>query len=77
QIPIRKQGDGQLPVPGDSSDYGWEDFIPWDKLPTVVNPKEGFIATSNNQVIGEDYPYHITDLWAQPYRLRRLKEVLE
>lgn len=77
QIPIRKQGEGQLPVPGDSSDYGWEGFIPWDELPTLVNPKEGFIATANNQVIGEDYPYHITDFWAQPYRFERIKEVLE
>ena len=76
QIPIRKQGDGQLPVPGDSSDYGWEGFIPWDELPTVVNPKEGFIATANNEVIGEEYPYHITDFWAQPYRFERIKEVL-
>ncbi|WP_238602068.1 penicillin acylase family protein [Lysinibacillus parviboronicapiens] len=77
QIPIRKQGEGQLPVPGDSSDYGWEGFIPWDELPTVVNPKEGFIATANNEVIGEEYPYHITDFWAQPYRYERIKEVLE
>ncbi|MFJ5565618.1 penicillin acylase family protein [Lysinibacillus xylanilyticus] len=76
QIPIRKQGDGQLPVPGDSSDYGWEGFIPWDELPTVVNPDEGFIATANNEVIGEEYSYHITDLWAQPYRFERIKEVL-
>ncbi|MFJ8088201.1 penicillin acylase family protein [Lysinibacillus sp. NPDC095746] len=76
QIPIRKQGDGQLPVPGDSSDYGWKGFIPWDELPTVVNPDEGFIATANNEVIGEEYPYHITDFWAQPYRFERIKEVL-
>ncbi|EON71128.1 penicillin acylase family protein [Lysinibacillus sphaericus] len=77
EIPIRRQGEGQLPVPGDSSDYGWEGFIPWDELPTVVNPKEGFIATANNEVIGEEYPYHITDFWAQPYRYERIKEVLE
>ncbi|GLC89434.1 penicillin acylase family protein [Lysinibacillus piscis] len=77
QIPIRKQGDGQLPVPGDSSEYGWEGFIPWNELPTVVNPKEGFIATANNEVIGDEYPYHITDFWAQSYRFDRIKEVLE
>ena len=65
-----------MPVPGDSSDYGWKGFIPWDELPTVVNPDEGFIATANNEVIGEEYPYHITDFWAQPYRFERIKEVL-
>ncbi|WP_153722204.1 penicillin acylase family protein [Sporosarcina cascadiensis] len=76
RIPIRKQGDAQLAVPGDSSDYGWESYIPYDELPRVVNPDEGFIATANNEVIDEKYPYHITKFWAQPYRFERIAEVL-
>ncbi|MGI2328847.1 penicillin acylase family protein [Planococcus sp. YIM B11945] len=77
RIPIRKTGDGQLPVPGDSADYGWKGYVPFDELPKLVNPKEGFIATANNQVVDDSYPYHITDFWAQPYRYERIAEVLE
>lgn len=77
RIPIRKQGKGELPVPGDTSEYGWEGYVPYDELPRLVNPKEGFIATANNEVIGEEYPYYITDFWAQPYRYERIAEVLE
>lgn len=77
RIPIRKSGDGQLPVPGDSADYGWDGYVPFDVLPTVVNPAEGFIATANNAVVDESYDYHITDFWAQPYRYERIVEVLE
>ncbi|WP_199562833.1 penicillin acylase family protein [Sporosarcina sp. BI001-red] len=76
KIPIRKKGDAQLPVPGNSSEYGWDGYIPYDELPTVVNPKEGFIATANNEVVDEKYPYHITKFWAQPYRYERIAEVL-
>ncbi|AOV09052.1 penicillin acylase family protein [Sporosarcina ureilytica] len=76
RIPIRKKGNGELPVPGDSSEYGWEGYIPYDELPRVVNPEEGFIATANNEVIGDEYPYHITEFWAQPYRYERIAEVL-
>lgn len=76
-IPIRLKGDGTLPVPGDSSEYGWERYIPYDELPTVINPEEGFIATANNKIVSDDYPYHITDLWAQPYRYERIVELLE
>ncbi|MEO4054943.1 penicillin acylase family protein [Solibacillus sp. CAU 1738] len=76
-IPIRKKGDGQFPVPGDSSEYGWEGFIPYDELPTVINPEKGYIATANNKIIGEEYPYHITNFWAQPYRYERIVEMLE
>lgn len=28
-------------------------------------------------MIGDDYPYHISHHWAQPYRYMRIKEVLE
>ncbi|WP_397469481.1 penicillin acylase family protein [Psychrobacillus sp.] len=77
RIPLRKTGDGQLPVPGDSAEYGWKGYVPYDELPIVVNPKEGFIATANNEVIGESYKYHITDFWAQSYRYERIAEVLE
>lgn len=77
RFPLRKQGDGQLPVPGDSSEYGWDGYVPYDELPRTVNPDEGFVATANNQVIDENYPYHITDFWAQSYRYERIAEVLE
>lgn len=77
KIPIRKTGNGELPVPGDSSDYGWESYIPYDELPTVINPEEGYIATANNEVIGEEYPYHISNIWAQPYRYERIVEMIE
>jgi penicillin G amidase len=77
KIPVRKKGDGLLPVPGWTDEYEWIGFIPFDRLPRVVNPKEGFIATANNKVIGNHYPYHISHHWAQPYRYMRIAQVLE
>lgn len=76
RIPIRKGGNVQVPVPGWNDDNEWTGFIPWDKLPRLVNPKEGFIATANNKVVGDDYPFHLSDTWAQPYREARIKAVL-
>ncbi len=76
KIPIRK-GDGQLPVPGWTDEYDWTGYIPYDKLPRIVNPPAGFIATANNKVIDDSYPYHITDSWAQPYRYMRIEQVLK
>lgn len=76
-IPIRKNGDSLLPVPGWVDDYEWQGYIPWDELPTILNPKEGYIATANNKVVDDEYPYHISNTWAQPYRAERIKEVLK
>lgn len=77
KIPIRKNGDSLLPVPGWNDEYEWNGFIPFDELPTTVNPAEGFISTANNKVISDDYPYHISNQWAQPYRQMRIQEVLK
>ncbi|MCD8510990.1 MAG: penicillin acylase family protein [Bacillus sp. (in: Bacteria)] len=76
-IPIRKKGDSSVPVPGWTDEYEWEGYIPWDELPTIVNPPSGFIATANNKIVDDDYPYHITHTWAQPYRQQRIYDVLQ
>ncbi|MGE5703465.1 MAG: penicillin acylase family protein, partial [Clostridia bacterium] len=76
QIPIRKKGDGAAPVPGWTDEYEWSGYIPWEKLPTAVNPPAGFIATANNKVVSDAYPYHLSHTWAQPYRHERILEVL-
>lgn len=78
RIPIYENpDDALLPLPGWEAKYEWKDFIPFSELPKVVNPDKGFIATANNKVAGDDYPYHISNVWAQPYRYERIAEVLE
>lgn len=55
-IPVRKQKYTSLPVPGWTDQYEWEGYIPWNELPTTVNPKNGYIATANNKVTTDSYP---------------------
>ncbi|MCL2881602.1 MAG: penicillin acylase family protein [Coriobacteriia bacterium] len=74
-IPIRK-GDGFLPVPGWDSSYEWKGYIPWDDLPQTVNPPKGFVATANNKVTPDNYPYHVSWNWSQPYRSERITQLL-
>ncbi|WP_077358464.1 penicillin acylase family protein [Virgibacillus halodenitrificans] len=77
-IPIYESGDDALlPLPGWEKGKEWKGFIPFDELPTVINPDKGYIATANNKIVGDDYPYHISNMWAQPYRYERIAEVLE
>jgi penicillin amidase len=77
RIPIRAKGDGTAPVPGWNSEYEWEGWIPFDDLPHVFNPAEGYIVTANNKVVTDDYPYFISSSWAPPYRAERVVELLE
>ncbi|WP_017798542.1 penicillin acylase family protein [Oceanobacillus kimchii] len=78
KIPIYEDGhDALLPLNGWEADNEWQGYIPYDELPIIVNPEKGFIATANNQIAPDSYPYHISNVWAQPYRYERIAEVLE
>lgn len=76
-IPIRKNGDGTLPVPGWTDDYEWTGFIPFEELPYTLNPAEGYIVTANNQVPTDDYPYLITQDWDYGFRAKRIVGMVE
>src|SRR5690606_30712906 len=47
KLPIRGAGDGAYPQPGCDSAYDWQGYIPFDELPSITNPKQGFIVTAN------------------------------
>jgi penicillin amidase len=76
-IPLRAPGhQGLVPVPGWTGEYEWQGFIPFNELPSVLNPPTGFVATANNKVVPDDYPYHLAYEWAAPYRAQRITELL-
>lgn len=77
-IPIRAEGhDGTVPVPGWASEYEWQGAIPFTELPHAFNPPEGYIATANNRVVDDSYPYLLGTDWAPPYRAERIVEMIE
>lgn len=73
--PVRKWT-GLLPVPG-SGDFNWTGFVPTVELPHFFNPKDGFVATANHKMIPEHYPYNVGFEWVPPYRVTRIRSVIE
>jgi len=76
KIPIRKRGRGMVPVPGWLEEYEWEGYIPYDEMPRLFNPSNGYIVTANNRVAPEDYPYLISTRFAPRYRAERIEQLL-
>jgi penicillin G amidase len=77
KVPIRKTGDGSLPYDGASGAGEWTGFIPFEELPHLYNPPEGFIVTANQRTIGKSYKYH--DLIARiyvPFRAKRIYDLI-
>ena len=49
-------------LPGDDSSLIWNDYMPFDKLPQVINPESGFIHSANQS------PFHITAEGSNPVK---------
>ncbi len=76
RIPVRRRGDGSLPAAGASGQQDWIGVIPRDERPRILNPESGYLFNANNRLTGKDYPWFIARDWEDPYRARRIGEVL-
>ncbi|MCZ6775540.1 MAG: penicillin acylase family protein [Ignavibacteria bacterium] len=76
RLPIRGKQASTLPLPGWDKSVEWKGFVPFEKLPHLYDPPEGYIASANNKLVDDAYPYHISDLWEPPSRIVRIREVL-
>jgi penicillin G amidase len=75
-IPIRKRDIQFGILPGNSDAYDWKGYVPFEELPYLYNPANGFVASANNRTAPPDYPYHIGSWYAQPSRFERIAEML-
>jgi penicillin amidase len=76
RVPIRKKGHAEVPVPGDTDDYEWAGYVPFEQLPQALNPESGLIVTANARVVGPNYKPYLTDRWEEPYRTARIYDLL-
>ena len=77
RVPVRAKGDGRIPVPGWTGEYEWTGFIPFEQLPQLYNPPQGYIATANNRVADSSYPHFLGNDYVSANRARRIKELIE
>ena len=77
RVPVRKpQNDinGLAPAPGWDAKYDWAGFVPADQVPQQT--VDTFLATANQRIHSDDYPYFISGEWAHPGRKLRIEELL-
>ena len=74
--PIRAKHDGLLPVPGNGG-YEWTGYRAVKDLPQSFNPKAGWLATANHNILPPDYKHEIGYEFSPPYRFLRVKHNLE
>ena len=77
KLPIRRQKDGTLPFEVSDSQDNWIGWIPFNAMPSAVNPERGWVATCNHYTPPGDFPYYYSSHAASSYRYRRIKELLD
>jgi penicillin amidase len=74
--PIRRSGDGTMPVPGWSSEYDWDGYVPFEEMPWAFNPEAGYLATANAKPYDDSYRWDLGKDFFPSYRARRITELL-
>ena len=75
-IPVRK-GNGSIIRNGDTDEFDWKGYVPFDHLPSSYNPENGYISSANNKTVSDDYPYYIAFRFYPPYRIGRIRQMLD
>ena len=75
--PVRKKGEGLLPVPGDGR-YDWTGMRDFASLPSEYNPAKGWFASANQNNLPADWPRDRIPAFSfrDPYRYERIADVL-
>jgi penicillin amidase len=64
-IPIRKSGNGWMPVPGWTGEYDWTGTVPFEALPQGMNPSSGHFVSANNKIVPDSYQADTVSIMAR------------
>jgi penicillin amidase len=76
KIPRRARMPTLQPLAGWDQENEWRGYIPFDELPQIFNPPEGWIATANNRITDDAYPDYLSHFFEPPFRFRRIRALL-
>ncbi len=77
RVPLRRAGDGSLPVDGADGEHDWTGFASGADLPRIVGPASGRLVNANERVAGPDFPVFMGNDWFGDWRARRIREMLD
>ncbi len=75
-IPVRKVWERGY-RPGWDPAHQWQGLIPFEQMPRLEDPERGWIATANNRVAPDDFPFPLSGTWATGHRARRIRQMIE
>jgi penicillin amidase len=62
---------------GSDPDQQWIGLLPAVAMPHAVDPARGWLASANNRLANDDYPYPLYGTWTSGYRAARIRQMIE
>lgn len=75
RLPLRWAGQGKYLLDGSLRAHSWQGDIPWELMPHLHNPEQGFVQSCNQHPTGPAYPYPYLGSF-EAYRGRRAETLL-
>jgi len=76
RMPIRRFGDGTVPVEANRYPDTWKGWIPYEEMPHRYGRDIDWIGNANHNTVKKVYPYYYSSYFAPYYRYQRLKELM-
>ena len=76
RIPLRKTSERGY-RDGSDPDQQWIGLLPFEAMPHAIDPPRGWLASANNRLAADDYPYPLYGTWTSGYRAARIRQMIE
>lgn len=77
KYPLKWDQQGRFIGDGSDPKYDWQDWIPFEQIPSIKNPERGFVSSANQNPVADSYPYYLDDEFAPFERGRRINDRLD
>ena len=74
-LPVRKQHSGAFPVREQIVSDFWNGYVPFEQMPLILNPANGFVANANNHISRQGPVISVDEV--EKARMQRIEELLE
>ena len=75
-IVLKWENQGRFILDGSNPKHDWNDLLPFNYKPYVINPKNDFISSANQYTFDNNYPYYYPSDPAPPFRGARINQLL-
>jgi penicillin amidase len=76
KYPLKFKEQGKFIMPGNKKEYLWTNFVPQEHMPSIKNPKSGYLVSANQHPTDSKYPYYHHSHAYMYYRHRRITDIL-